>query len=103
MEAGTKFTPREQIKTLWLMGGVWHNWEEDITIALGCLQVKGNVREGTYSAVTGPRSTSNFAMAGGYDLDSEGSMLIIGKSREGKHIKFAATIYVDDTEYPTQM
>jgi hypothetical protein len=80
------------------MEGVWHNWEEDITIALGCLQVKGNGREGSYSAVPGPRSTSNFAMTGGYDLDSDGSMLITVKG-----VKFTTTILVDDTEYPTQM
>jgi len=30
-------------------------------------------------------------------------MLIIGKSSEGKSVKFTTTIYVDDTEFPTQM
>src|SRR5262249_49931326 len=101
--AGTESYSAGQSEPFCLMEGVWHNWEEDITITLGCLQVKGNAREGSYSAVTGPRSTSNFAMAGGYDLDSDGSMLIIGKSSEGKSVKFTTTIYVDDTEFPTQM
>jgi hypothetical protein len=30
-------------------------------------------------------------------------MHVIGKDREGKFVKFTIPIYVDDTEYPTQM
>jgi hypothetical protein len=86
-----------------VMEGVWHNWEEDETIRLGCLEVKGNIREGSYSSATGPRATSNFSISGTYDLDSDSSMQVIGKDREGKGVKFITSIYVDDTEFPTQM
>jgi carotenoid cleavage dioxygenase-like enzyme len=78
--------------------------EEDETITLGCLEVKGNIREGSYSSVTGPRATSNFSISGTYDLDnSDNSMQVIGKDRDGKGVRFTRPIYVDDTEYPTQM
>jgi hypothetical protein len=93
----------EQSAPFCVMEGVWHNWEEDETITLGCLEVKGNVREGGYSSATGPRSTFNFAMTGTYDLDSDDSIQVVGKTREGKSVKFSKAIYVDDTEYPTQM
>jgi hypothetical protein len=39
--------------------GVWHDWERDETITLGCLEVKGNIRKGRYSSAMGPRATSN--------------------------------------------
>jgi len=81
-----------------LIEGVWHDWEEDET-TLGCLELKGNIREGSYSSATGPRATSDFSMSGTYDLDSQ----VVGKDREGRGIKFTTPIYVDDTEYPTQM
>ena len=93
----------EQSGPFCVMEGVWHNWEEDETITLGCLEVKGNVREGSYSSVTGPRATFKFLMTGTYDLDSDDSILVVGKTREGIRVKFSKAIYVDDTEYPTQM
>ena len=86
-----------------IMEGVWHNWEDDETITLGCLEVKGNIREGSYSSAKGPRATSNFSISGTYDLGSDSSMQVIGKDREGRGFKFTTPIYVDDTEYPTQM
>ena len=86
-----------------LMEGVWHDWEQDETITLGCLEVKGNVREGSYSSATGPRAISNFSITGTYDIDSGGSMRIIIKDRQGKGVEFNVPIYVDDTEYPTQL
>ena len=86
-----------------VMEGVWHNWEEDETITLGCLEVKGNVRQGSYSSATGPRATFNFALTGTYNLDSDDSIRVVGKTREGIRVKFSKAIYVDDTEYPTQM
>ena len=86
-----------------LMEGVWHNWEEDQTITLGCLEVKGNIREGSYSFATGPRATWNYSISGTYDLKSDGSMQAIGKNQAGKDVKISTTFYVDDTEYPTQM
>ena len=93
----------EQSGPFCVMEGVWHNWEEDETITLGCLEVKGNVRQGSYSSATGPRATFNFAMTGTYDLDSDDSILVVGKTREGMRVKFSKAIHVDDTEYPTQM
>ena len=101
--ARTETYSAEQSGPFCVMEGVWHNWEDDETITLGCLEVKGNVREGSYSSATGPRATFNFAMTGTYDLDSDDSILVVGKTREGMHIKFSKAIYVDDTEYPTQM
>jgi hypothetical protein len=86
-----------------VMEGVWHNWEKDETITLGCLEVRGNVREGSYSSATGPRAISNFSISGTYDIDSDGSMRIIIKDRQGKGVEFNVPIYVDDTEYPTQL
>jgi hypothetical protein len=83
--------------------GVWYDWEDDETITLGCLEVKGDIREGSYRAAMGPRAASNFSMSGTYDIDYS-SMRVTGKDREGRHIKFATQIYVgDDEEYPTQM
>jgi hypothetical protein len=75
----------------------------DETITLGCLEVKGNIRGGSYSFAMGPRATSNFSMSGIYDIDSDSSMQVIGKDREGKDVKFTTMIYVEDKEYPTQM
>jgi hypothetical protein len=86
-----------------LMEGVWHDWEKDETITLGCLEVRGNIREGSYSSATGPRAISNFSISGTYDIDSNGSMRIIIKDRQGKGVEFNVPIYVDDTEYPTQL
>ena len=86
-----------------LMEGVWHDWEKDETITLGCLEVKGNIREGSYSSATGPRATSDFSINGTYDLDTDSAMQVIGKDREGRFVKFTIQINVDDTEYPTQM
>lgn len=83
--------------------GVWYDWEHDQTITLGCLEVKGNVRQGSYSSAMGPRATSSFSMSGTYDIDPDSSMQVIGKDRQGKDVKFTTLIYVDDKEYPTQM
>ena len=85
-----------------LMEGVWHDWEDDETITLGCLEMKGNIREGSYSSATGPRATSNFSMSGAYDIAGS-FMQVIGKDRQGKNVKFTRLIYVEDPEYPTQM
>jgi hypothetical protein len=83
--------------------GVWYDWEQDETITLGCLEVKGEIREGSYSSAMGPRATSNFSMSGTYDIDSDNSMRVIGKDRKGKDAKFTRMIYVEDQEHPTQM
>ena len=83
--------------------GVWYDWDDDDTITLGCLEVKDNVRRGSYSSATGPRATSTFSMSGTYDIDSDSFMLVIGKDSEGKAIKFGTMIHVENKEYPTQM
>jgi hypothetical protein len=83
--------------------GVWNDWERDETITLGCLEVKGEIREGSYSSAMGPRATSNFSMSGTYDIDPDSSMQVIGKDREGKDVESTTMIYVEDPEYPTQM
>jgi hypothetical protein len=86
-----------------VLEGIWHNWEEDETIELGCLRMRGIAREGSYRSAMGPRSTSNLSITGTYDLDADDAMLVVGTSHEGKQVKFNKTIHVDDTEYPTQM
>jgi len=83
--------------------GVWYDWDDDETIALGCLEVKDNVRRGSYGSWTGPRASSNFSMTGSYSIDSDSFMLVLGKDSQGKTIKFGAMIQVDNKEYPTQM
>ena len=83
--------------------GVWYDWEDDETITLGCLEMRGNIRGGSFSFAMGPRATSNFSMSGIYDIDSDSSMQVIGKDREGKDVKFTTMIYVEDKEYPTQI
>jgi carotenoid cleavage dioxygenase-like enzyme len=82
--------------------GVWYDWDDDETITLGCLEVKGNIREGSYTSASGPRATSNFSISGKYDIASN-FMTVVGKDREGKAVKFTTMIYVEDPEYPTQM
>ena len=82
--------------------GVWYDWEDDETITLGCLEVKGKIRGGSYSLAMGPRASSNFSMSGAYDIAGS-FMQIIGKDRQGKNVKFTRLIYVEDPEYPTQM
>jgi len=83
--------------------GVWHDWERDETITLGCVEVKDDSREGSYSSAMGPRATSNFSMSGTYDIDSNSCIHVIGKDGEGKARNFTALISVENVEYPTQM
>ena len=98
----TKTYLAEHSKPFCAFEGVWYDWEQDETITLGCLEVKGDVREGSYSSAMGPRATSNFSMRGAYDIAGS-FMQIIGKDRQGKNVKFTKLIYVEDPEYPTQM
>ena len=93
----------EQFGPFCLMEGVWHNWEDDETITLGCLEVRGNIRKGSYSSAMGPRATWSFSISGTYDLDSDSSMQVVGKDQYGQGAKFTTPFYVDDKEYPTQM
>jgi hypothetical protein len=83
--------------------GVWYDWEHDETVTLGCLEVKGDIREGSYRSAMGPRAPSNFSMSGTYDIDPDSAMQVIGKDPQGKDVKLTTLIYVEDKEYPTQM
>lgn len=83
--------------------GVWNDWERDETITLGCLELKGNIRQGSYSSTTGPRASASFSMNGTYDIASDSSLQVFGKDRDGKVVKFTKLITVEDEEYPTQM
>jgi hypothetical protein len=83
--------------------GVWHNWEADETLTLGCLELKDDNRQGSYHSSMGNRATSNFSMNGTYDIDSDSRMHVVGKDVGGKTVKFSSLIYADDSEYPTQM
>ena len=40
--------------------GVWYDWEDDETITLGCLEVKGKIRGGSYSFAMGASSDREF-------------------------------------------
>ena len=93
----------EQSGSFCVMEGVWHNWEDDETITLGCLEVRGNIRKGNYSSAMGPRATWSFSISGTYDLDSDSSMQVVSKDQYGQSVKFTSPFYVDDKEYPTQM
>jgi hypothetical protein len=99
----TKTYLAEHSKPFCAFEGVWYDWEQDETITLGCLEVKGDVREGSYSSAMGPRATSNFSMSGTYDIDPDSCLQVIGKDRDGKNVKFTTPIYSEDKEYPTQM
>jgi hypothetical protein len=44
--------------------GTWHDWERDEWMTLGCLKVKDEHREGSYSSATGPRAISQVSMQG---------------------------------------
>ena len=83
--------------------GVWYDWEDDETITLGCLEVKGDIREGSYRSSTGPRATSSFSISGKYDIDPDSSMPVTGKDQRGNDVRFTTMIYVEDKDYPTQM
>jgi hypothetical protein len=83
--------------------GVWYDWEHDETITLGCLEVKGDVREGKYRSARGPRAKWNYSVSGTYDIDPDSSMQVIGKDGQGFDVNSTTMIYVEDKEYPTQM
>ena len=86
-----------------ILEGVWHDWERDETMTLGCLEIKGNLRQGSYKSETGPRATSSFSVTGTYDVGSDSSIRVIGKDREGKTVRSTTLIAVEDLEYPTQI
>src|SRR3954454_1110656 len=83
--------------------GTWHDWERDEWMTLGCLKVKDEHREGSYSSATGPRAVSQVSMQGTYRIDGEGFIHIAGQNTEGKSHNFNAPISVENIEYPTQV
>ena len=83
--------------------GTWHDWERDEWMTLGCLKVKDEHREGSYSSATGPRAISQVSMQGTYWIDGEGFIHIAGQDSEGKSHDFSAPISVENAEYPTQV
>jgi hypothetical protein len=87
-----------------ILEGVWHDWERDETMTLGCLEIKGrNLRQGTYKSETGPRATSSFSVTGTYDVGSDSSIRVIGKDQKGNIVRSTTLIAVEDLEYPTQI
>jgi hypothetical protein len=83
--------------------GSWHDWERDEWMTLGCLKVKYDRREGSYSSATGPRATSQVSMQGTYGIDGEGFIHIARQDSEGKNHDISAPISVENAEYPTQV
>jgi hypothetical protein len=87
-----------------ILEGVWHDWERDETMTLGCLEIKGHhLRQGSYKSETGPRATLSFSVAGTYDVGSDSSIRVIGKDREGRTVRSTTLIAIEDLEYPTQI
>lgn len=83
--------------------GAWHDWERDEWMTLGCLEVKNEHREGSYSSVTGPRAIAQVSMRGVYWIDGEGILHIVGQDSERKNHNFSAPISVENPDYPTQV
>ena len=83
--------------------GTWHDWERDEWMTLGCLKVKDDHREGSYSSATGPRAISQVSMQGTYRIDGQGFIHIAGKDSKGKHHDISTPISVENVEYPTQL
>ena len=83
--------------------GAWHDWERDEWMTLGCLEVKVQHREGTYSLATGPRAALQVSMQGTYWIDGGGILHVARQDSEGKNHDFSVPISVENAEYPTQI
>ena len=83
--------------------GIWHDWGRDERMTLGCLKVKDDHREGSYSSATGPRAISQVSMQGTYRIDREGFIQIADQVSDGKNHDIGAPISVENGEYPTQV
>jgi hypothetical protein len=83
--------------------GAWHDWERDEWMTLGCLEVKVQHREGSYSSATGPRATLQVSMQGTYWIDGAGFLRVARQDSKGINHDFNVPISVENTEYPTQM
>ena len=83
--------------------GAWHDWERDEWMTLGCLKVKVQHREGSYSSATGPRATLQASMQGTYWIDGAGTLHVARQDSEGKNHDFSVPISVERAELPTQI
>ena len=83
--------------------GAWHDWERGEWMTLGCLKVKVQHREGSYSSATGPRATLQVSMQGTYWIDGAGILHVARQDSEGKNHDFSVPISVENAEYPTQI
>jgi len=83
--------------------GTWQDWERDEWMTLGCLKVKVQHREGSYSSATGPRATLQVSMQGTYWIDGASIIHVARQDSEGKNHDFSVPISVENAEYPTQM
>jgi hypothetical protein len=83
--------------------GAWQDWERDEWMTLGCLEVKVQHREGSYSFATGPRATLQVSMQGTYWIDGGGILHVARQDSEGKNHDFSVPISVERVEYPTQI
>jgi len=83
--------------------GAWQDWERDEWMTLGCLKVKVQHNEGSYSSATGPRATSQVSMQGTYWIDGAGLLHVARQDREGKSHDFSVPISVENAELPTQI
>ena len=83
--------------------GAWQDWERDEWMTLGCLKVKVQHREGSYSFATGPRAPLQVSMQGTYWIDGAGILRVARQDGEGKKHDFNVPISVENAELPTQM
>ena len=83
--------------------GAWQDWERDEWMTLGCLEVKVQHREGSYSSATGPRATLQISMQGAYWIDGGGILRVARRDSEGKNHDFSVPISVENAELPTQI
>ena len=72
-------------------------------MTLGCLKVKVQHREGSYSFATGPRATLQASMQGTYWIDGASFIHIASQDSDGKNRDFSTPISVENGEYPTQI
>jgi hypothetical protein len=83
--------------------GAWQDWERDEWMTLGCLEVKVQHRQGSYSSATGPRATLQVSMQGTYWIDGASIIHVARQDSDGKNLDFSVPISVENVEYPTQI
>jgi hypothetical protein len=83
--------------------GAWQDWERDEWMTLGCLEVKVQHRQGSYSSATGPRATLQVSMQGTYWIDGASIIHVARQDSDGKNLDFSVPISVENVDYPTQI